>query len=325
MFLFRPSLQSCTTVPWRVYQYPQWLARRPRVCHPVWVLPWFQHLPLRGVVEFRLRSPLCKMEMTTVHVLTWHMFCIWIATLHTTFDCIMLCKPIANMQIMKRACKKIQASDRKSLVWLLITSRPFANHCGSHPTLEVKKNWEQFFPSSPRLCAMDTSIACTCQRFHAWLENVQSGQLPFHIGHCFFTTKCTRWARLKKKCRTSGADKARAIVLKLEILGSKSAISILRGRHDLNGWWDFPARGESTATSHLSDPTLVVRTFATFAVPINKSPAQSPGCRWSRPQNHLLWWYHHLSVGAGDLERIASISWDVKSSNFSSKIKNCII
>jgi len=24
--------------------------------------------------------------------------------------------------------------------------------------LEVKKNWEQFFPSSPRLCAMDTSV-----------------------------------------------------------------------------------------------------------------------------------------------------------------------
>ena len=80
MFLFRPSLQ-CTPGPWRVYQYPQWLARRPRVCHPVWVLPWFQHLP-RGVVELRLRSPLCKMEMMTLHVLILHadgiLFCILI-------------------------------------------------------------------------------------------------------------------------------------------------------------------------------------------------------------------------------------------------------
>lgn len=72
-------------------------------------------------------------------------------------------------------------------------------------------------------------------------------------------------------------------------------------------------------------PTFVVRTFATFAVPIDKSPGQSPGCRWSRPQNHLLWWYHHLSVGAGDLERIASLSQDVKSSNWSSKRRNNII
>ena len=111
------------------------------------------------------------------------------------------------------------------------------------PRLGGKKELGTVLPSSPRLCAMDTSIASTRQRFHAhvpktgilWLENIQKwsgfvshSSLPFHH-------KMPLLSQAQKKCLTSGTDKARAIVLKLEILGSKSAISILHGCHDSNG------------------------------------------------------------------------------------------
>ena len=98
-------------------------------------------------------------------------------------------------------------------------------------------------PKVSRACS--ESRDSMIREYSKWSASISHWSVLFHH-------KMSPLSQAQKKCLTSGADKARAIVLKLEILGSKSAISILRGRHDSNGWWDFPARGVRQHLTYLT-------------------------------------------------------------------------